>query len=136
MKKQFFILVFIISFACGCASASTQVKTIDVADKNHSKLMKLALGMSKQEVLAVMGTDQASAKCWFVDIKIDNPYKNEILQGYIKKFEILYYYTNSHDTDCNIDESDLTPMVFENGKLLGWGQNFFKSIKMKYSIYP
>lgn len=58
---------------------------------------------------------------------ISNPYRSEILQGKEKKFEIVYYVTDVKRDDGTITDDELTPLVFDDGKLIGWGFGFLES---------
>lgn len=49
------------------------------------------------------------------------PYRSEILQGKNKTFEVVYYVTDVKKDDNAIIDDELTPFVFDNGKLIGWG---------------
>lgn len=68
------------------------------------KLKQLRVGMSKQEVLKVMG----------------DPVKEVY-----NKPDVWYYYTDTkwHDTFTTRDEC--TPLVFKDGRLQGWGNNYY-----------
>jgi len=134
MKKAFF-LVLIILFLCGCVSVN-QTRMATVARDNNGKLARLSAGMTKDQAMAAMGTDTVRARCCFWTVKINNPYKTEILEGQGLKFEVLYYYANVQDWDCGVDESDLTPLVFQDGKLIGWGESFLRETTIKYGIIP
>lgn len=97
---------------------------------NRQNLMKLSIGMSKEEVLKIMGT-----RTHLTDAgTINNPYRNETLQGKDKVFEVLYYYTDRKRADGAITDDELTPLVFDNDKLIGWGQSFLDANIKKYEI--
>ncbi len=123
------ILVFLCLALFGCATVTLQ----DVMAVNRGGLLKLSVGMTKGEVLSVMGTETNVAKVvlyqfgsWaetpVENVTINNPYKSETLKGKDDKvFEILYYLTDVRKSDNNISDDELTPLVFDNGKLIGWG---------------
>ena len=66
---------------------------------------------------------------------IDNPYRQSAINVDGKRYEVFYYYTDDeerdlryyyqelkkHETDLRDDQ--LTPILLENGKLVGWGQD-------------
>jgi hypothetical protein len=93
--------------------------------------------MAKDEVLKIMGTKTTKAyRGWdggFVDV-INNPYRSEVLQGKNKTLEVLYYYTDKKKADDAITDDELTPLVFDNGKLIGWGWSFLQENIQKYEI--
>jgi hypothetical protein len=41
-----------------------------------------------------------------------------------KSYQVLYYHTDLKQRDDKITDDELTPLVFENGKLIGWGYPF------------
>ena len=102
MRKLYFkmLLVMVGILASGLLSSCTWYSQFTVGEK----LNKLRVGMTKQEVLKIMG----------------NPVEEEY-----NKPDVWYYYidTKWHDTFTTRDEC--TPLVFKNGKLLGWGNNYF-----------
>ena len=118
----------------GCATYLQHAVT-----PNRANLLKLSIGMSKEEALRVMGTETFSAGG--VDlfagnkgqaVIITNPYRSEILQGKDKTFEVLYYVTDDKGFRGAITDDDLTPLVFDNGKLIGWGRSFLQDNAQKY----
>lgn len=70
----------------------------------HLKLLKV--GMTKQEVLNTMGKP-------LVKEKYNTP-------------NIWFYYTDWDWADAARTQSECTPLVFEKGKLIGWGQPFYR----------
>ncbi len=126
----------------GCMTITLQ----DVTSVNRSRLLRLSTKMSKNEVLDIMGTDAKKATVvlhqygnWaetpVENITINNPYKSEMLKGKDgKMFEILYYLTDVRKSDNNISDDELTPLVFENGELIGWGWNFLQDNVQKYEL--
>ena len=130
MKK--ILLVVFCLWLTGCTT------TDGVRAANREKLLKLSLGMPKEEVMSTMGTKTISA---YGDIFgsggssiINNPYRSEILQGKDKVFEVLYYYTDVKKRDDAVTDDELTPLVFDNGKLIGWGWGFLQDNAQKYEI--
>ena len=86
---------------------------------NRENLNNIEVGMNKAQVLEIKG----------------KPYRREA-EG---RYEWLLYQTR--DTSgwrreyLTRTKSDfLTPYLFEDGKLIGWGQNFWKSKEQKYDI--
>lgn len=138
MKKM--LLVLLCLFLAGCATFS------DIRNINRENLNKLSLGMTKQEALKIMGTEtkQACPPAPLALISlgmsatqcqnISSPYRTEILQGKDKALEVLYYYTDIKKEDNAITDDELTPLVFDNGKLIGWGWTFLQDNAQKYEI--
>jgi len=140
----------------GCTTLSS------VRSDNRENLNKIKLGMSKDEVLKIMGTDTKTCYdpticglatfplytlfllpiCLINTEKITNPYKIETLQSQdeTRNFEILYYYAEKKKEgrilrgEYSITDDELTPLVFENNKLIGWGWMFLDDKVRKYEL--
>lgn len=118
------ILLSSLFFSCGIA-------TRNFRDMNRRNIIKLSIGMEKSDVLRVMGNHQIK------DLQlgtITNPYKSEIFKAQEKTFEVWYYYTDRTVADGMMSDGELTPVVFENEKLAGWGMGFFQDLVKKYEI--
>ena len=77
--------------------------------------------MRKDTIMALMGMEPAKG----VFLWIDNPYRTEVLTGKDgKTYEVLYYYTDLNARDDKITDDELTPVVLQDGKLVGWGYPF------------
>jgi len=98
--------------------------------ENRQNLLKLSIGMTKQEVLDIMGDKTARDGI----ITANNPYRSEILQGKDKTFEVFYYYTNIKSLDSAITDDELIPLVFDKGELIGWGWSYLETNIQKYEI--
>ena len=114
----------------GCATATVS----SIIAFNRENVLKLSIGMTKAEVLDIMGTKTVKDGFLYCNMTINNPYRSEILQGKDKTFEIIYYFTDEKGKPCTISDDDLTPLIFDNGKLIGWGQNFLQDNVQKYEI--
>jgi hypothetical protein len=130
MKKVAVVSVLFVLVA-GCTSSLDRVRTA-----NRRNLLKLSVGMTKEEATAIMG--HKSGGGIFGEPTVNSPYKSEILQGEERTFEVLYYYTDVKKVayivnPATITDNELTPLVFDNGKLIGWGVSFLEDVK-KYKI--
>lgn len=85
---------------------------------NRQGLMLLEIGMSKQEMLKIMGMPS-----------LNEAYKmpNEGIM------EVFFYYTHRKWADYNTTKDECTPVVLENGEIVGWGDNFYDN-KMRYVV--
>jgi len=102
-----------------CLILSGCYTPLKIRAKNTANLNKLSAGMTKQEVLQIMGTDSCVAvdRTGKIVAVINNPYKTELLREKGKTFEVLYYYTDLKKLDGAITDNELTPLFFNNGKL-------------------
>jgi hypothetical protein len=102
--------------------------------------------MSRTEVLAVMGTEttrycQLIQGCPFGIFgiglweSVTNPYRNETVRSAAgTSVEVLYYYTDVKHADGSITDDELTPIVLEEGRVVGWGWSFVDQAVERYEI--
>ena len=130
MKKAVF-LTMILLLCVGCSSNVDKVRTI-----NRQNLLKLSVDMEKAQVLEIMGNARAGGQNG--EPTINSPYKSEILQGENRTFEVVYYYTDIKNTLYNtvvtVNNEELTPLVFDQGRLIGWGWQFMNENMKKYGV--
>lgn len=89
-----------------------------IAEKNNSNLLKLEIGDAKSKVLKIMG----------------NPHKNEKYQIENSIYDVWFYRT-AHTPDDRETDDEFTPIVIIDGKVAGWGRNFYdNTIKIKQEI--
>lgn len=111
------IVSFIISGCVGSPVHSTAKYYIlqDKISRNNKNLMTLKIGMTQEQVLQHMGQPERS-------------------EGYQWGF-VWFYRTAMTSGIYGTADSDFTPIVFdENGKLIGWGRNFFTEHVKRYEI--
>ncbi len=141
MKKLICLFVMAI-LVSGCASLGHLDK---LRTENRQNILKLKIGITKQEALEIMGNGSATdSYANYEKVTASNPYKSEILQGKDKTFEVIYYLTDSKHQKvvdlygwsqaAPITEDELTPLIFDNGKLIGWGWSFLQDNISKYEI--
>ena len=112
--------LFLVFLLIGCASSIEQMRT-----KNRENLLRLSLGMSKFDVLQIMGTETFKG--------INNPYRVETPKGEDGElYEVLFYNTETKNKDGVIAENELIRIVFEDNKLIGWGWAFLSEIVPNY----
>ena len=126
MKKAAVISVLFVLMA-GCTSSLDRVRTV-----NRRNLLKLSVGMTKERAIATMGHTIGGGR--FGEPTVNSPYKSEIIQAKDKTYEVLYYYTDIKSVvytanPATIQDSELTPLVFDNEKLIGWGASFLENIR-------
>jgi len=119
--RRTFFLISLAVLVLGCATMSFYRSV----DKNKENVGKLTTGMSKDEVLKIMGTEPTNLK----ETPINNPYRIQELQGVDKTYEIIYYVTDVIIDDNVIDENELTPIVLSDGKVIGWGWGYMENIR-------
>lgn len=135
MKGKFFLIILICLGLIGCATMSLS----KIASANKENLSNLLKGMTKEEVLKIMGVKTEKAGFWDWYTKIKNPYKSEILRGKDKTLEVVYYFTTIEEKRLAgekpvITDTKLTPLIFDNGVLIGWDWGFLYSNIEKYEL--
>ena len=116
--NRFVLLALCAVLAGSCAGRVTL--------RNRQNLTRLNHGMSKDQVHAVMGRD--------VRRGVNNPYRTAM---YMDKeghpVEVFYYWTDG-SLAGGIDDEELTPLVFRDGMLMGWGRAFWSDFVSKYDL--
>lgn len=125
MFRKILILVVTTILISGCASLS------QIRADNRQKLLNLSAGLSKQEVLAVMGTKTIRADDGTV---VTNPYRTEMYRAKGSVFELLLYYTDIQKSDGAITDDELTPIVIKDEEVDGWGWSYWNNVIQKYEI--
>lgn len=108
--KEITHILSVLLFMSGCSHPVYRFQDEkNQVEENRENLAMLEVGMSKQQVLAIMG-DKTALRVGSKD----------------KTFEMLYYHTDIKGEAGVITErrTELTPLVFDKGKLVGWGGNF------------
>lgn len=134
--RKFIWLVLAVSFL-GCSMTSVYEKT---ASQNKINLENLSVGMNKDEVLKVMGTQTSKGGYWDGHATIKNPYKTEKVEGKSGTLEAVSYFTDpiadrENWSDADVEEEELTVLFFKDGKLAGWGQDFEKENIANYEVW-
>ena len=99
-------MLFAALLAAGCS-----VNPFETAKNNVENSKKLRIGMTKAEVLQVMG----------------EPLKDEAFN----KPDLWYYYYDCNWLDGLITEEECFPLVFKDGKLIGWGNRFYAAWRLE-----
>ncbi len=93
-------------------------------------------GMTYQEVMALMGDqvkigfqqgDEAAES--FGAVGLRNPYQIEMLEAGGVQHLVVYYVTKINNSDGQITNDELTPVIFKDNLMLGKGWDFFDSLK-------
>ena len=100
-----------------------------LTDRNREGLHSLREGMSRGEVLATM-----ESRTYFIRegpqlrrLAVANPFRvSDMPLENGGSAEILYYYTRVVGYDCEVAPDELTPVVLEDDRLVGWGWPFLE----------
>ena len=83
--------------------------------QNNINFEKLQNGMTKEEVFKIMG-----------EPLMYEPYSQP---------NVWYYYTDWDWADCAKTKIECTPIIFDKGKIIGWGRVFYKKYSHKDWIF-
>ena len=106
-----FILCLFALLIIGCTSGHIAYRMVNNDNTNIDNLEKSKIGMTKTEVVALMGTADKSEKFERKGVAV----------------EILYYLTSgSYSPGTGWQNIDSTPVVLEAGILKGWGKYYYE----------
>jgi len=105
----FLILLLLLSMLCSCNFLDRYDPGFVERNENNENIKKLKKGMTKEEVVKIMGNP-------LVDEKYNTP-------------NIWFYYTDWDWADAARTEIECTPLVFEKGVLAGWGRVYYRNYK-------
>jgi|GEM_PF-505257 len=144
---KWMILLMSVVLSYGCATAITpELSDAGLAAKNRQKVRVLKIGMTKSDVLAVMGTGDVRVRTvyyqygnhWdfpFEAETVHNPVRNELWNSMSgKAYEVVYYFTRIATLDGTVSDDETTPLVFENDTLAGQGWSFLNDLIKKESL--
>jgi uncharacterized protein DUF3192 len=119
MKRGLSVVLLAMALTA-CASTSAFMKN------NRENLTRLSYGMTKEEAHSVMGREGVR--------NYNNPYRTAMYMGKEGKPVEVFYYWTDHTTPYGIPERDLTPVVFKDGRVVGWGREFWSEFVTKYEL--
>jgi hypothetical protein len=115
MRVYKFLFLLILLCICSALPSCSFLDRYDPGflerQQNLENIKKVKVGMTKQQVLAIMGEP-------LINEKYNKP-------------NIWFYYTDWDWADCARCEEECTPIVFENGVVIGMGRVFYKEYSHK-----
>jgi len=63
-----------------------------------------------------------------------NPYRTSAFEVDGKQIEVLWYHTDVKAEDDAITDDELTPVVLTDGRVTGWGWDYWQDTATKYEI--
>ena len=137
---RYMYLVLAVIFLQGCASMTVEQSgtsgLMGGKQEPFSAISKIKEGITESELKALMGdslvigysvntqnpgTSQAA--------KVKNPYREEEFKKQDRTYKIFYYFTQIKKTDGIVADDELTPVVVNDGKVVGIGANFVHQLK-------
>lgn len=118
------------------ATQPLRMELEDIRALNRGNLKGLSVGMTKEQAMAIMGT-RTFRDDDDDDFVVPNPYRSESYQALDgTMYELLSYYTDLNKSDSKLSKDEMTPLIFENGKLIGWGWVFVDKLDMRHATLP
>jgi len=116
-KKMKKILIIALVFIVGCSGSPIQTQS--EAKKNRKAMISLSPGATQNDVLQIMG----------------EPRKTELYVSKGDNIEYWFYLTEGTTSyNRRIIETNLTPLVFVNDSLIGWGGQYLDEHIKKYEL--
>jgi hypothetical protein len=120
MKKLLISALVATPFLSGCIVAVSDGEAEYGWNSKHNGTNWQKQQKSNREKIAnlVSGTDYKT-----VIKQFDTPDFSELVSKGDNVFQILYFSTNSKHSDGKVTKDECTPLVFKDGKLVGFGQS-------------
>ena len=93
---------------------------------NNDRILTLQRSMTPEQAINHIGPSGIRS--------IPNPLKSEMYPADNVIFRILYYYSQRQVEDGIISDNELMPIVFKDGKLDGWGWNYWEDTAKRFDI--
>jgi len=107
---------------------STSPELVELRQQNQSIIAsRLNIGMSESEVRAAFGdrTARGVAEKDARELYVPNPYKTETVYCDEGTAKVLWYYSRINCDNGLVADDELTPVLFVNGRIVGWGNRFY-----------
>ena len=109
----------------GCFATMGLRNFSEVTLENNARIMTLQPGMTPEQVIEHIGPSSNS--------RIPNPFRSEMYPAGDDIFRAFFFYSGT-GLVASILDSDLTPVVFKNESLDGWGWLYWESTAKQYNI--
>ena len=144
MKKSLCVLAGLLVFGCSSAQlgdygydpATDTSVPVDLPRQSLTNIDEVESGMTYPEVMELMG-DQV--KIGFQDsdqkngspdaVGLRNPYQIEMIEADGGQHLVVYYVTSVNNSDGQITNDELTPVVFTDNVMVGKGWDFLNELK-------
>jgi len=104
----------------------------EIRSQNRQRLSELEVGMSRESAMETMGAFQKRTQS---GSRLNNPYRTETARVDTGgTATLLWYYTDLKNDDGAITDDELTPVVLENGEVIGWGSSMVDARENEYIV--
>ena len=117
------LVLLVPPFLASCAPTASQIASI-----NRTKINQLYLGMSRSEVEKLIAPASVTIRqSGLITTQLTNPVRSEAVRGKDGAIiEVRYYATDvipGAGDEFSFTEDEVTPLVFKDSQLVGWGWN-------------
>ena len=110
----------------GCFATMVGLRDFsEVTLQNNARIMTLQRGMTPEQVIEHIGLSN--------NFRVPNPVRSEMYPAGDDIFRAFFFYSGT-GLVASILDSDLTPVVFKNESLDGWGWLYWESTAKQYNI--
>jgi len=128
LKAVLVLCVAMLTISCATLSNDDSTEMVSYStllSRNLSNLNKLSVGMTKTQVMQIMGNFASRTS----DSLVPNPYKTEPFLVGKTQYEALYYMTRKYPPFTSIKLSQATPVVLKEGQVIGWSVETLQSAR-------
>ena len=140
MKRTFLIFILTLcTFSYKANSQATIEKNYntfdDFLDEQNSKIAEIKSGLNQTEVMDIMGAEmivkipKVGKKKRLKQLFKQPEFSNEFNRNAAKKIKILWYFSTPKDQNGIISKRECTPVIIENGSVVGKGWPFFNNYR-------
>jgi len=131
-----FVIIIVLSFGlAGCASTPAynpmQVTNQQEFLLNESGFKAVQEGMTLDQVHKIMGQDLVIGYTYqspdYKPLTIANPFKSEAIEG--TNYFVEYYIESIRQPDGIVNDNELMPLIFKDGKLVGRGWTLLNTLR-------
>ena len=124
----------------GCAFGSYQTWA-DFRNRNSAALANLRIGMTTEQVKELMGTASVTgcsitqgSICLATETRTNPAYTSAIMGANGKSYMAWMYYTSYCEGGLRTLACH-TPIVFQDGRVVGWGAEYLSGTKIDLNIH-
>ncbi len=139
MKKMSLIIIMLSVLMIGCSVTIEQREIVEDPSPSVRRFVSLhqvQRGLTSEEVKAVLGEQVIvgyempdSRTKQYKPVLVNNPQRVENFVQGSRTFVVEYYLVGINQSDGVTADNELSPLVYEGGKLIGWGWAFLNKAK-------
>ena len=139
MKRRFACIALALLLT-GCAFGAYQTWA-DFRNRNSAALANIRIGMTAEQVKEIMGTASVTGcelsdgpVCLATGTRTNPAYTSAVIGSDGKSYMAWMYYTSYCEGGLRTLACH-TPVVFQDGRVVGWGTEYLSAAKLDLSIH-